>query len=217
MIRYKTILADPPWPYKASRPFGSTKEARPKSYNHPTSSPSALARYKLMTIKDISSLAIPSEENAHLYLWTTNAFMVEAHAVARAWGFTPKTIITWVKTRKGKDIPSMGMGYYFRNSTEHLLFCVKGKMRLKNMIQLPTAFAVTRPFNQHSKKPVFFHELIEKASPGKYLELFARSKRPGWDVWGNEVESNITLETIEPPQKEPIHTASMHPHTRGEQ
>lgn len=181
MKKYKIIYADPPWPYKSTRPFGS---------NTQYGVPGAKLRYPLMSLEEIKELSIPSTENAHLYLWTTNAFMVEAHEVALAWGFQPKTVITWVKI-KADGTPSMKMGYYFRGATEHLIFSVKGKLRLKEK-NLPTAFLLPRT-KKHSEKPDFFRKMIERNSDGNKLELFAREKTPGWDVWGNEVENDIEL------------------------
>ena len=162
--RFKTICADPPWPYGAERPFGSSQEHRPNSWNRTTASPGAKSRYSLMSMDEIKSIRVPSDDNAHLYLWTTNAFMREAHEVAVAWGFKPKTIITWVKTKTGdRSSVSMRMGYYFRGATEHCLFAVKGKMRL-NVRNLPTAFLWTRS-GKHSRKPDEFFEMVESASP----------------------------------------------------
>jgi N6-adenosine-specific RNA methylase IME4 len=141
-----------------------------------------------MPMAEIKALPIPADDNAHLYLWTTNAFMREAHEVAEAWGFKPKTIVTWVKTKVAdRASVSMRMGYYFRGATEHCLFAVRGKMRL-NVRNLPTAFLWPR-IGQHSRKPDAFFEMVETATPGPYLELFARRARPGWTVWGNEVDT----------------------------
>jgi N6-adenosine-specific RNA methylase IME4 len=121
--------------------------------------------------------------------------MVEAHDVARAWGFEPKTIITWVKHKQGEPTtPSMKMGYWFRSASEHCLFAVRGSLRLNNKICLPTWFA--HPRLPHSVKPDSFRQMVEKASPGPYLELFARKTSPGWSIWGNEVESTFQFEEV---------------------
>ncbi len=185
---FRCIVADPPWPYRADRPFGSSPEHRPNSWDRPTSAPSTRARYSLMPMTEIKALPVPADDNAHLYLWTTNAFMREAHEVAEVWGFKPKTIVTWVKTKVAdRASVSMKMGYYFRGATEHCLFAVRGKMRL-NVRNLPTAFLWPR-IGQHSRKPDAFFEMVETATPGPRLELFARRARPGWTVWGNEVEA----------------------------
>jgi N6-adenosine-specific RNA methylase IME4 len=113
--------------------------------------------------------------------------MVEAHELARSWGFSPKTIITWVKV-KADGTPSMKTGYYYRGATEHMLFCVKGSLKLMG----PAAPTVLlSPRLGHSIKPDCSFAMIEAQSPGPYLEIFARRRRDGWDRFGNEVESNV--------------------------
>lgn len=185
MITYATIVADPPWPYPSpgGGPLQSSPTHRPNSYQNTLAGVGAKNRYELMTVEQISALKVHSEPNAHLYLWTTNAFIIEAHAVARAWGFTPKTIITWVKV-KPDGTPSMKTGYYFRGATEHCLFAVKGSLRLRGPA---TPTAILAPRLPHSVKPEWFYQMVEEQSPSPYLELFARRNRDGWDCWGNEV------------------------------
>ena len=190
---FSTIMADPPWPYH-SQDLKSAPLHRPNSWDGPTGGVAAVKRYGLMSFNEIKALPIQAfaADNAHLYLWTTNSFMVEAHDVAKAWGFEPKTIITWVKNKKNEpDTPSMKRGYWFRSATEHCLFAVRGSLRLKDKICLPTWFAHERM--PHSTKPDVFRSMVESASPGPYLELFARSVAPGWGRWGNEVESTVVL------------------------
>ena len=182
MKRYKTIYADPAWDYDMSRK------------RHKGKSPRSLASdyYDCMTMEELYSLRVSdvSENNSHLYLWVTNAFMHEGHHLMEEWGFQPKTIITWVKDR-------MGLGWYFRGQTEHIIFGIKGSLPVikKN---IPTFFNAKR--SKHSRKPDKAYEIIESTSPKPYLELFARErsplfpKRDGWDVWGNEVESDIQLQ-----------------------
>jgi N6-adenosine-specific RNA methylase IME4 len=145
-----------------------------------------------MSIKDLCMLPIVKEsimDDAHLYLWLTNSFIVEAHEVARAWGFRPKTLITWGKM-KPNGTPSMKAGYYFRGATEHMLFAVRGKGRL---IGPPCPTLHLSPRLAHSVKPAWSYEMIEQQSPGPYLELFARELRAGWDSWGDEIRSTIIL------------------------
>ena len=151
----------------------------------------AADHYDLMSVNGIKALHVRRfiEDDSHLYLWFTNAFAVEAHEVARAWGFDPKTIITWVKVKED-DTPSMKTGYYYRGATEHGLFAVRGSLRLHGPAH-PTVFAALRL--PHSRKPEYSYRMIEEQSPGPYLELFARRQRAGWSVWGNEVESDIDL------------------------
>lgn len=212
MTRYSTIMADPPWPY-AQPGLRASKTHRPKSFDSPTGGTSAAARYPLMSLPDIKSLRVSAvaAENAHLYLWTTNSFMVEAHEVASAWGFVPKTIITWVKHKVGRpsddalvdeglDAASMKIGYWFRSASEHCLFCVRGSLQLKDKVCLPTWFGHKRL--PHSEKPEAFRQLVMRASPGPYLEMFARRRVANWDAFGNEIVGSVTL-PIDPFALEP--------------
>ena len=181
---YSTIVADPPWDYGTG------------ALPHTVKRDGAIARgvddmgFGTMTEAELCALPVASmaTKDAHLYLWTTNAFMVEAHSIARAWGFKPKTILTWVKTHH--DDParvSMKTGYYFRGATEHALFCVRGSLPLAVDEGVPTAFLWPR-VAQHSAKPDAFGDLVERCSPGPYLELFCRRPRLGWDSWGKGYE-----------------------------
>lgn len=188
MERYRTIVADPPWPYRDRGGLHSAPSHRPNSYSKPTSGVGSAVRYGEMSIIEICQLCPDSDQNAHLYLWTTNAFMVEAHKVAREWGFEPKTIITWVKIRGSDGKPSMKQGHYFRGATEHIIFAVKGKQKLIGKCVRPTAYL--SPRLPHSVKPEWFYELVEEQSPGPYLEMFARRKRRGWYSWGNQIDSD---------------------------
>ncbi len=183
--KYQTILADPPWDYDLSRKRHVGRSIRSLASDY----------YSCMTMDELYKLPVPkiTEANAHLYLWVTNAFVHEGHHLAEAWGFRPITLITWVKDK-------FGMGYYFRQQTEHIIFGVKGSLQVKRH-DIPTYFEAKR--YDHSTKPYGFYEIIESMSPPHYLELFARShspmfpKRDGWDCWGNEVESDIALPTPE--------------------
>ncbi len=192
-MQYGTILADPAWPYHSPRAVvgnaGRGKDGAAKIIQA-----DVLAHYNVMSIEDIKLLPIKkfAASNAHLYLWTTNSFIVEAHEVAETWGFKPKTILTWVKIKHGCIEPSMKTGYWYRSATEHIIFAVRGKQRLLGAAS-PTAYLLPR-IKRHSAKPDFFYNLIEKQSPGPYLELFARKIRDGWDSWGNEIQSTVDLE-----------------------
>lgn len=196
MSKYKTILADPPWPYRHPKAVVGNGGRGSQAGNAANIIQANVHQhYSTMSMSDLKSLPIEnlSDDNAHLYLWTTNAFMVEAHELARCWGFQPKTILTWTKTKLDKPYePSMKTGYWYRSSTEHVVFAVRGKLRLKTTKGVPTAFLHKRL--PHSVKPDVFYESIEANSPGPYLELFARRKREGWDCWGNEVDSTIDLD-----------------------
>ncbi|MDR7574208.1 MAG: MT-A70 family methyltransferase [Armatimonadota bacterium] len=173
--RFATIAADVPWPYTDRLPGGGRGAAK---------------HYPLMRMPDILALPVAAiaAADAHLYLWTTNAFVEKAYEVARAWGFEPKTIITWVKAvedDRGAVRVQIGMGHYFRGSTEHVLFAVRGRLAVRRR-DIPTVYFAPR--GRHSEKPDgFYADVIERASPGPRLEMFARKPRPGWTVWGNEV------------------------------
>lgn len=137
---------------------------------------------------DVASLA--DEEGCHLYLWVTNGFLKHGLSVMEAWGFRYVTCITWAKDR-------FGLGQYFRGQTEQCLFGVRGRLPYK--VDLLTGkraqgrTLITADRRKHSQKPDQMRTMIEKVSYGPFLELFAREKAPGWDVWGNEIESDIIL------------------------
>src|SRR5262245_37164438 len=158
-MKFKTIVADPPWPYDQDDVTGCR---RPKINGEPSKGISSKRRYGSMTIEELCAMRVRemADENAHLYLWTTNSFMVEAHRIAHAWGFEQKTIITWVKVRHEDGKPSMRTGYYFRGATEHCLFCVRGSLRLQGEPHA-TVFLTSRPQRGHSSKPDYFYALVE--------------------------------------------------------
>lgn len=177
MVPFQTIVADPPWPYKT-----------PGAFKTGNTGASAEARYDLMEMADLEALPVErvAADNAHLYLWTTNGFMEQAYTLARAWGFRPITILTWVKLTKDDKVSLGGTGYYYRNCTEHMLFCVRGSLRTDQSENRPTAFLWGR--TPHSAKPEESYRLIESASPGPYLEMFSRKRRIGWRCLGNELD-----------------------------
>jgi N6-adenosine-specific RNA methylase IME4 len=186
-VRYATIVADPPWSYPSpGAHLRASVEHRPNS--HDQGLVGSKDRYGRMAIADICALRPPVEDNAHLYLWTTNAFMVEAHAISEAWGFRQITILTYGKVQPN-GLPSARTGHYFRGATEHCLFCVRGSLPLSTAAVLPTLWLWPRL--PHSVKPDAFYDLVEQASPGPYLEMFARRQRLGWHVWGDEVDSHV--------------------------
>ena len=144
--------------------------------------------YPLMTLDRIKAMPISqlAADDAHLWLWVTNATLRDGYDVAEAWGFTVRSPLTWVKFR-------LGLGNYLRNATEHLLFATRGRAPV-NFRSQPTW--INAPVQDHSHKPEEQYALIERVSPGPYLELFAR-RRPAttadWSVWGNEVASDIQV------------------------
>lgn len=158
--KYATILADPPWDVQQKGGRGAERH------------------YDLMTLADIKALPVAglAAEDAHLWLWVTNATLRDGYDVAEAWGFTVRSPLTWVKWR-------LGLGNYLRNATEHLLFATRGKAPVLFRAQ-PTW--ITAPVQDHSHKPEEQYPLIERVSPGPYVELFARRRQPGWDAWGNQ-------------------------------
>jgi N6-adenosine-specific RNA methylase IME4 len=162
--KFSTLVADPPW-------TGQSGE------NH----------YDTMSIDRIKAMgpAIQSvmADDAHCWLWVTNATVPIGHEVLEAWGFQYRSILTWVK-------PRIGLGPYLRNMTEHVMLGTRGNAPVKFRGQGTWLFA---PIQDHSHKPEEVHEIIERVSSGPYLELFARRSRRGWAVWGNEVPSDIDL------------------------
>jgi N6-adenosine-specific RNA methylase IME4 len=175
--QFHTILADPPWQFQ-----NRTGKMAPEHKR--------LARYSTMKLDEIAGLQVKSicKSTAHLYLWVPNALLPEGIRVLRAWGFEYKSNIVWHKIRKDGGPDGRGVGFYFRNVTEIVLFGVRGK----NARTLPPGrrqvnFIATRK-REHSRKPDELYDLIESCSPGPYLELFARGKRPKWTVWGNQSE-----------------------------
>jgi N6-adenosine-specific RNA methylase IME4 len=186
-VKYRTIAADPPWPYDTSR-------ALPKSFKRNSTialGGGAEERYPLMSLADLCALRPPVADDAHLYLWTTNAFMEKAHGVARAWGFQPKTICTWGKVQPNGR-PSMKVGYWFRGATEHCIFAVRGSLPFPAGIAEPTLWLWPRL--PHSVKPGAFYDLVERVSPAPRLELFARTQRLGWETWGDECLTHVDLD-----------------------
>lgn len=184
LTQYATIIADPPWPYDNVDGPRAAPDHRPNSWNTVAGSVSSANRYGSMSIAEICALPVKewAADNAHLYLWTTNSFLVEAHDVVSAWGFKQKTVLTWGKM-KPNGTPSMKAGYYYRGATEHVLFCVRGRLRLAGP---PAPTLYLSPRLSHSVKPEWLYETAERQSPGPRLEMFARRARDGWDAWGNQ-------------------------------
>ena len=176
--RFRTIMADPPWRFQ-----NATGKVAPEHKR--------LNRYGTLGLAEIAALPLPviADETAHLYLWVPNALLPEGLAVLAAWGFHYKSNIVWHKIRRDGGSDGRGVGFYFRNVTELLLFGVRGRnartlapgRRQVNMLQ-------TRK-REHSRKPDEQYGLIEACSPGPYLELFGRGVRPGWTSWGNQADA----------------------------
>ena len=147
-----------------------------------------LHRYRTMTLEEICALPVAdvAANSSHLYLWVPNALLDQGLAVMKAWGFAYKGNLVWFKTRKDGGPDGRGVGFYFRNVTELLLFGVRGSMRtLKPGRRMVNIVSVRK--REHSRKPDEFYEVIEKCSPGPRLELFARHPRDNWHQWGDEI------------------------------
>lgn len=175
--RFPTVLADPPWQF-----VNRTGKIAPEHRR--------LSRYGTMTLSEIMALPINqvTANTAHLYLWVPNALLPEGLAVLQAWGFTYKSNIVWHKVRKDGGSDGRGVGFYFRNVTELILFGTKGK----NARTLPPGRSqvnyISSRKREHSRKPDEQYPLIESCSPGPYLELFGRGVREGWATWGNQAD-----------------------------
>lgn len=177
--QFQTIMADPPWRFT-----NRTGKMAPEHKR--------LNRYETMTLQDICALPVAevAKEPAHLYMWVPNALLPEGLEVMKAWGFDYKSNIIWHKIRKDGGSDGRGVGFYFRNVTEVLLFGTRGKgartlapgRRQVNMME-------TRK-REHSRKPDEQYDLIEACSRGPFLELFARGTRPGWTYWGNQANED---------------------------
>lgn len=181
---YSTILADPPWQFQ-----NRTGKVAPEHKR--------LKRYCTMTLPQIQAMPIldHAKEKSHLYLWVPNALLQEGLEVMKAWGFTYKSNIVWHKIRKDGGPDGRGVGFYFRNVTELLLFGIRGKMRTLQPGRTQVNILKTRK-QEHSRKPDEMYEIIEACSPGPYLELFAREKRNGWTQWGDELETYLHTRPI---------------------
>lgn len=141
-----------------------------------------------MTLEAISALPVKelADANAHLYIWTVNAYIEQTYAIARAWGFRPSTLLTWAKAPHG-----IGLGGAYSLTTEHVLFCRRGTLKANRRMD-SSWWQWKRGI--HSAKPEAFIDMVEQVSPGPYVELFARRHRLGWDVWGNESANTANLE-----------------------
>jgi N6-adenosine-specific RNA methylase IME4 len=173
--RFSTILADPPWQFQ-----NRTGKVAPEHKR--------LNRYGTMNLSEIMALPVAdlADDPAHLYLWVPNALLPEGLKVMEAWGFQYKSNIIWHKIRKDGGPDGRGVGFYFRNVTEVILFGVRGKKaRTLPPGRSQVNFLATRK-REHSRKPDELYPIIEACSPGNYLELFARGPRKGWHVWGNQ-------------------------------
>jgi len=183
--RFATVVADPPWRFQ-----NRTGKMAPEHKR--------LSRYGTMSLVEIMELPVAQvvRDKAHLYLWVPNALILEGLEVMRRWGFEYKTNLIWYKVRKDGGPDGRGVGFYFRNVTELLLFGVRGKgNRTLRPGRTQTNIIVSRK-REHSRKPDQQYDLIERCSPGPYLEMFARHHREGWTLWGNEAPTTTSQHSL---------------------
>lgn len=175
--KFATVLADPPWQFT-----NKTGKVAPEHRR--------LARYSTLSLDEISGLPVTHAvaTTAHLYLWCPNALLPEGLAVMKAWGFTYKSNIIWHKVRKDGGSDGRGVGFYFRNVTEVLLFGVKGKNARTLAPGRSQVNLIASRKREHSRKPDEQYPVIEACSPGPFLELFGRGTRKNWSTWGNQAD-----------------------------
>jgi N6-adenosine-specific RNA methylase IME4 len=184
--RYATIVADPPWSYKEGWPVGSEMsqtatfaERRGLEWQRNQRTP---LKYDTLSVPEIAALPVAelAENDAHLYLWTTNRYLADAFNVLQAWGFRYSQTLVWAKTPMGK-----GPGGIWAQNTEYVLFGRRGSLKCLQRFD-SCWFNWKRQGKAHSRKPDAFIDMVEQASPGPYVELFARRARFGWDYWGDQ-------------------------------
>ncbi len=175
--RFSTVLADPPWQFQ-----NRTGKMAPEHKR--------LSRYPTMTLQEIKDLPVEAivEETAHLYLWVPNALLADGLQVMEHWGFTYKTNLIWYKIRKDGGPDRRGVGFYFRNVTEMILFGVRGKNARTLQPGRSQENIISSRKREHSRKPDEQYEIIESCSWGPRIELFARGPREGWFSWGNQAQ-----------------------------
>lgn len=175
--KFQTVLADPPWQFQ-----NKTGKVAPEHKR--------LNRYGTMTLEAICGLPVARicADTAHLYLWVPNALLPEGLRVMEAWGFQYKSNLVWHKIRKDGGPDGRGVGFYFRNTTEIILFGVRGKNARTLAPGRSQVNIIKSMKREHSRKPDEQYPLIEACSPGPYIELFARGPRAGWTVWGNQAD-----------------------------
>lgn len=177
--KYKTIYADPPWQFQ-----NRTGKVAPEHKR--------LSRYSTMKLSEIKQLPVSevADEKSHLYLWVPNALLPDGLEVMKAWGFEYKTNLIWEKVRKDGMPDGRGVGFYFRNVTEILLFGIKGDNNRTLQAGRSQVNLIRSIKREHSRKPDEFISLIESCSSAPYLELFARGDRKDWDMWGNQAKED---------------------------
>ena len=175
-LNFGAVLADPPWQFQ-----NRTGKVAPEHHR--------LSRYPTLNLEDIMAIPVGSvvAKSSHLYLWVPNALLKEGLRVMEAWGFEYKTNLIWHKVRKDGGPDGRGVGFYFRNTTEMILFGTRGKLRTLDPGRSQVNIIKSQK-REHSRKPDELYQIIEECSPGPYLELFARGSRLNWCMWGNQAE-----------------------------
>ena len=174
---FGTLLVDPPWRFT-----NRTGKMAPEHKR--------LARYETLSLDELKSLPVGelAQDSSHLYLWTPNALLPDAIELMNAWGFTYKSNLIWFKCRKDGGPDGRGVGFYFRNVTEMVLFGIKGKLRTLQPGRTQVNYISHRK-REHSVKPPQLHKIASECSPGPHLELFARDRIDGWHTWGHQVDT----------------------------
>jgi N6-adenosine-specific RNA methylase IME4 len=198
---FDVISADPPWMYQKN----------PGSKGGGDGAPGVAEReYRTMTNEEIAALPVRNvaADDAHLFMWITNPGIyggrfsdVTPADIAAAWGFEFRTVLTWVKTVAAGRIDRGGMGWYFRGATEHVLYATRGRAGIPAELREPNVFLAAK--GAHSVKPQAFYDLVERVTPGaNRLEMFARTPRPGWTVWGDQADGSALTAPVDPDQLE---------------
>src|SRR5438046_3571772 len=184
---FRFVVADPPWKLEMGDLRTMNGEVKPRKGNDPVQNNVEIAELQspTMTLEEISALQIPAADDAHLYVWTINRYIEHTYDIARAWSFEPSTMLYWLKQPMG-----LGLGGAFVPCVEPILFARRGKLPVKSRCDRNWW---GWPRGKYSAKPEGFQTVVESVSPGPYLEMFARRKRPGWQSWGNEVASDVIL------------------------
>jgi len=182
---FGAVLADPPWRFQ-----NRTGKVAPEHRR--------LSRYDTMDAKEIASLPVADvmADRSHCYLWVPNALLAEGLMVLESWGFTYKSMLVWAKRRKDGGPDGRGVGFYFRNVTEPVLFGVRGSLRTLEPGRRQVNMVETRK-REHSRKPDELYPIIEACSPSPYLELFARYPRDGWRSWGDEAAPFVDAQVLD--------------------
>lgn len=181
-MTYRTIVADPPWHYDQAGGY-SWRKGAPSGETRP------MLTYSTMTVEEITALpvrALAHGDGAHLYLWTTQRYLLAAHAIVEGWGFTASKVLVWCKAPTG-----FSMGGAYGNACEFVIFARRGNVAAK--MRVPRDWWEW-PRTQHSAKPDAFLDVVEQVSPGPYVELFARRARFGWSYWGDESLGTAEME-----------------------